>query len=93
MWHGAHDNARTAEKEAACELGSKNNVDSGVWVKLQDQMENKRACGGIPFAITNQQLLELQDLVMVEDERDEGDSDENMKTWWTRAVEKRIDHL
>ena len=32
--------------------------------------------GGIAFAIANQQLLELEDVVPVVDERNKGDSDE-----------------
>ena len=96
MWHGVHVDVRRAEKEAACELGSRNNVDSAVWVKFQDMMENMRGGGGIHFAFANQQLLELEYVVVVEDERDEGDSDEKNEERCTRAVEKRmitLDHI
>ena len=42
-------------------------------------MESMRNGGGIPFTIANQQLLELEDVVVVMDERDEGDSDKKSR--------------
>ena len=71
-------------------------MDSTVWVKFQDMMENMRGGGGIPFVIAHQHLLELEDMVVVEDERDEADSDEKMKKRWTRAEQKwriTLDHI
>ena len=72
--NGACNDDRRAQEEEASQLGSKNKVDPVVWVKFEDMMENMRGSSGI--LVANQQLLELEDMVVVEDVRDEGNGDE-----------------